>query len=595
MNGQNLDCEYNSLPERDKSRRAGAEAMDGVPRLKWPNAHVRSVDMADGVSRGTVLPVSADVERSSGDPPEQHRSQPSSSSTPAPSHGLGTEGDSARCAQTASAEPFARLRTGQLAEQAKEFREQAKEVMASPERRDEVLTKVVRGAGFLLGSGKEAIKGGIGALGKGAVAAVDVAYERAAPRVLPTQKRLELEARMSLIARTVSAEMAPRLGALFAEFKDGAEEGNDGVRVQIDRMVDRIIPEKAQRDINARIEKRVGAMMQHLVEPAAEEALRGVYLRRLKPYLVQDRRAPMWWRLSTHDTMDQLWADILLEMPTRLNNFVEGKTFVARAVDDDDSDGDADADQRAAATKASPPAPVTSPAAPAAPPVQPTPPPSPPSPPSAEAPPVVPPSRELVPTSREARAGESTEVDDATVPKEPGAPDTAALPSGDVPRSELPSGDVPQSGCDADPDRPGAGAIHVHVHGSAAGASHEVAAHGLDVDARSRGEPGDDALAHGAAFAAAKAAPPPGLAVNERGSASSARERGAGLGMAWRGLLRARAFLLYNFLPFDNTFWGRMRSLSSVVVFIAAAFPSWWSRTAFYATLLACLSFDLDE
>ena len=41
----------------------------------------------------------------------------------------------------------------------------------------------------------------------------------------------------------------------------------------------------------------------------------------------------------------------------------------------------------------------------------------------------------------------------------------------------------------------------------------------------------------------------------------------------WRWLRQARALLLYHYLPYDKTIWGRIESPPSLVLMIVASWP----------------------
>ena len=72
----------------------------------------------------------------------------------------------------------------------------------------------MKGAGVVWGAGKELVLGAGLGLAKGTVAAVDKAYEAAAPVLLTPKQRAEAQARMTIAARSISAEMAPLLGVM---------------------------------------------------------------------------------------------------------------------------------------------------------------------------------------------------------------------------------------------------------------------------------------------------------------------------------------------------------------------------------------------
>ena len=53
-------------------------------------------------------------------------------------------------------------------------------------------------------------------------------------------------------------------------------------------------------------------MMQHLVEPAVQEAVLNLYIGKLKPLLTQDKWMPAAVRRAIHEAADELWADVML-------------------------------------------------------------------------------------------------------------------------------------------------------------------------------------------------------------------------------------------------------------------------------------------
>ena len=61
------------------------------------------------------------------------------------------------------------------------------------------------------------------------------------------------------------------------------------------------------------------------------------------------------------------------------------------------------------------------------------------------------------------------------------------------------------------------------------------------------------------------------------------------------GILRARAFLLYHYLPYDKSLWGRLRSPPSLALQLIASWPELAVRATFFAVLLLCLLYDLEE
>ena len=183
--------------------------MDGVPRLKWPAPGRRSAsgdvvacDIASPTAASseaghTIVAVPAKISCESSD-------AQATSESPAVSSARSADSTTPEVPDTVEQGPSA-ARARPLAVEAREkvqaAQAEVQQAMASPDKRDEVIAKVARGAGYLFGSGKQAIWGGVGVLAKGAVAAADIAYEKAAPRVLPSEKREALEARVQFFAR----------------------------------------------------------------------------------------------------------------------------------------------------------------------------------------------------------------------------------------------------------------------------------------------------------------------------------------------------------------------------------------------------------
>ena len=55
---------------------------------------------------------------------------------------------------------------------------------------------------------------------------------------------------------------------------------------------------------------------------------------------------------------------------------------------------------------------------------------------------------------------------------------------------------------------------------------------------------------------------------------------------------RARAAFLYYHAPYDMSIWGKLRTPPSVMLMVAASWPSWSMRAGFFATLFAMLLLD---
>ena len=59
--------------------------------------------------------------------------------------------------------------------------------------------------------------------------------------------------------------------------------------------------------------------------------------------------------------------------------------------------------------------------------------------------------------------------------------------------------------------------------------------------------------------------------------------------------LGLRAQLLYAYLPYDRSVWYRLQSPTAIVLMVIGSWPSWAVRTVFFAALLLLLLPDLDE
>ena len=53
------------------------------------------------------------------------------------------------------------------------------------------------------------------------------------------------------------------------------------------------------------------------------EAVQNLYTRKIKPELVADRMCPDRVRRTIHDVADQLWADLMLELPHGLSLLID--------------------------------------------------------------------------------------------------------------------------------------------------------------------------------------------------------------------------------------------------------------------------------
>ena len=188
---------------------------------------------------------------------------------------------------------------------------------------EQIVGDVGRGVGGLWGAGKGLLCGATLGIGKGVVAGVDKAYESAAPVVLSSRQQQKVNRRVESAAQACASEMAPLLGSLAAGFASGALEGCSMAERQLSRAYDVTMPEAAKRDIEQRLEKRFGAVMEHLVEPAVAEAVQSLYIGKIKPALTTDKRMPAWIRRILHDAADELWANVMVEVPHGLNKLVD--------------------------------------------------------------------------------------------------------------------------------------------------------------------------------------------------------------------------------------------------------------------------------
>ena len=80
------------------------------------------------------------------------------------------------------------------------------------------------------------------------------------------------------------------------------------------------------------------------------------------------------------------------------------------------------------------------------------------------------------------------------------------------------------------------------------------------------------------------------IVINRRASLTLARRRAAERPLAsslrrlrlggCRWLLRARAWLLYHYQPFDRTVFGKLSMVPSVLVLVLSSWPGWTVRAA---------------
>ena len=163
-----------------------------------------------------------------------------------------------------------------------------------------VVTAVTRGAGQAFGAAKGLVSETFLGAVKGGVALTDKLYEASSSTVANESDRREFNARVNFHARQAAAEAAPLFGAIASSFAQGALEGRDAASRGLHTAWETAVPEGWQQDLAARLEQRFGAVMEHLIEPAVLEAVQNLYIRQVKPSLVNDRMAPQRVRQASH-------------------------------------------------------------------------------------------------------------------------------------------------------------------------------------------------------------------------------------------------------------------------------------------------------
>jgi hypothetical protein len=194
-----------------------------------------------------------------------------------------------------------------------------------------VLSTVVRGAGQVFGAGKGLVTGATLGVVKAGVALTDKLYEASSSTVASKQDRERFNSKISFAAKSFAAEVAPMIGNVVSTFAQGSLEGATAANRGLHTAYERVVPEGMQQDLAIRLEKRFGAVMEHLIEPAVLEAVQNLYMRKVKPELVSDRMAPDLYRRGVHDVADQLWSDLMLELPGALSLLVDTSAGGARA------------------------------------------------------------------------------------------------------------------------------------------------------------------------------------------------------------------------------------------------------------------------
>ena len=178
-----------------------------------------------------------------------------------------------------------------------------------------VVSTVVRGAGQIFGASKGLLASATLGAVKGGVALTDKIYETSSSKVASEDQRHQFHSRLSFAARAAAAEIAPLVGNVVSSFAQGSLEGASAANRSLSTMYERVVPESVQNDLALRLEQRLGAVMEHLVEPAVLTAVQNLYARKIKPELVADRNMPSLFRRVYHDVADQLWSDLMIELP----------------------------------------------------------------------------------------------------------------------------------------------------------------------------------------------------------------------------------------------------------------------------------------
>ena len=151
---------------------------------------------------------------------------------------------------------------------------------------------VVRVAGQAFGASKGIATGAVLGVVKGGIALTDKIYEASSTSVASEEHRQRFHSKISFAARSAAAEVAPLLGNVLSSFAQGSMEGHSAAHRSLHSAYEKIIPDAVQADLASRLEQRLGAVMEHLIEPAVLESVQNLYLRKVKPELAGDRQMP---------------------------------------------------------------------------------------------------------------------------------------------------------------------------------------------------------------------------------------------------------------------------------------------------------------
>ena len=185
-----------------------------------------------------------------------------------------------------------------------------------------IASTVARGMGQLIGASKGVITATALGMVKGGVALTDRLYENSANQLVNEDVRERFQSRIGFQAGAIAAEVAPLLGNIAAAFFQGSLEGHAAAHGALASAYQTVVPVEVQLDMQCRIEQRLGAVMEHLVEPAVLEALSSFYRSKVKPQLIDDWWMPDYVRRAAHDVSDQIAHDLMLELPNGLNMLV---------------------------------------------------------------------------------------------------------------------------------------------------------------------------------------------------------------------------------------------------------------------------------
>jgi hypothetical protein len=168
-----------------------------------------------------------------------------------------------------------------------------------------IASTVARGMGQLIGASKGVITATALGIVKGGVALTDRLYENSANQLVNEDVRERFQSRIGFQAGAIAAEVAPLLGNIAAAFFQGSLEGHAAAHGALASAYQTVVPVEVQLDMQCRIEQRLGAVMEHLVEPAVLEALSSFYRSKVKPQLIDDWWMPDYVRRAAHEVSAQ--------------------------------------------------------------------------------------------------------------------------------------------------------------------------------------------------------------------------------------------------------------------------------------------------